>query len=85
VEVEKAVAEKKVESGVTVHPKVAKKLTEIANQVKSDPELDKKANAAYAEYKKNPNKLQPKPEVLAKAQNAWQKLHKDVGVKPSAE
>merc|ERR1712072_1445416 len=65
-----------------VHPKVATKLNEMSKKIKSDPELQKKAEAAYAKYKKNPTEALKgvKPEVHAKAQQAWQKLHKDAGV-----
>merc|ERR1711918_205270 len=84
-EVEQAVAEKKASATkeeLGVHPKVAKKLTEMADSLNTKTDLKNKAEAAYDKYKKNPSDAlkDVKPEVQAKRQQAWNGLHKDAGV-----
>merc|ERR1712146_500769 len=84
-EVEQAVAEKKASATkeeLGVHPKVAKKLTEMSDKVNANTDLKKKAEAAYDKYKKSPSDALKNvtPEVRSKAQQAWNGLHKDAGV-----
>jgi len=43
-----------------LHPKVEAKINAMSQQVKGDSEMNRKVNAAYAQYKKNPNPVSSK-------------------------